>query len=112
MSRVFGDFSRDVANKKKICYARLSSDHRKEESQVGILDRFYPGTAIIKDIGSGLNFRKKGFISFKFLLTSFRLNCHNTSPLPGLTENSRPKLSICKRPPNKNIFFQVKNVGK
>jgi hypothetical protein len=29
-----------------------------------------------------------------------------------LTENSRPKLSICKRPPNKNIFFQVKNVGK
>jgi predicted site-specific integrase-resolvase len=64
VSRVFGDFSPDVANKKKICYARLFSDHRREKSQVGILDRFYPGTAIIKDIGSRLNFRKKGFISF------------------------------------------------
>jgi predicted site-specific integrase-resolvase len=48
---------------KKIGYARLFSDHRREKSQVGILDRFYPGTAIIKDIGSELNFRKKGFIS-------------------------------------------------
>jgi predicted site-specific integrase-resolvase len=63
VSRVFGDFSRDVANKKKICYARLSSDHRREKSQVGILDGFYPGTEIIKYTGSELNFRKKGFIS-------------------------------------------------
>jgi predicted site-specific integrase-resolvase len=61
--RALGDFSRDVANKKKICYARLSSNYRRKKSQVGILGRFYPGTAIIKDIGSGLNFRKKGFIS-------------------------------------------------
>jgi predicted site-specific integrase-resolvase len=52
-----------VSNKKKICNARLSSDHQKEKSQVGILDRFYPGTEIIKDIESGLNFRKKEFIS-------------------------------------------------
>jgi predicted site-specific integrase-resolvase len=52
-----------VAKKKKICYARLSSDHQREKSQVGILDRFYPGTEIIKYIGSGLNFRKKEFIS-------------------------------------------------
>jgi predicted site-specific integrase-resolvase len=64
VSRVFGDFSRDVANKKKIGYARLFSDHRREKSQDGILDRFYPGTAIIKYTESGLNFRKKGFISF------------------------------------------------
>jgi predicted site-specific integrase-resolvase len=63
VSKVFGDFSRDVAIKKKICYARLSSDHRREKSQVGILDRFYPGIAIIKNIGRGLNFRKKEFIS-------------------------------------------------
>jgi hypothetical protein len=28
------------------------------------------------------------------------------SPLPGLTENSRPKLSISKRFPNKNFFFK------
>jgi predicted site-specific integrase-resolvase len=64
VSKVFGDFSRDVVIKKKICYARLSSDHQRERSQVEILDRFYPGTEIIKDIGSGLNFRKKEFISF------------------------------------------------
>jgi predicted site-specific integrase-resolvase len=64
VSRVFRDFSRDVANKMKICYARLSSDHRKEKSQVGILDRFYQATAIIKDIGSGLNLRKKGLYPF------------------------------------------------
>jgi predicted site-specific integrase-resolvase len=63
VSRVFGDFTRDVANKMKICYARLSSDHRREKSQVGIFDKFYPGTAIIKGIGSGLNFRKNEFIS-------------------------------------------------
>jgi predicted site-specific integrase-resolvase len=61
--RDFGDFSRDAANKKKIRYARLSSDHRREKSQVGILDKFYPGTEIIKDIESGLNFRRKEFIS-------------------------------------------------
>jgi predicted site-specific integrase-resolvase len=47
------------SKKKKICYARLSSDHRREKSQVGILDRFYPGTAIIKDIESGLKKKRK-----------------------------------------------------
>jgi hypothetical protein len=64
VSRVFGDFSRDVANKKKFCYARLSSDHQREKTQVGIFDRFYSGTAIIKDIGSGLNFKKKKIYPF------------------------------------------------
>jgi predicted site-specific integrase-resolvase len=52
VSRVFEDFSRDVANKNKICYARLSSDHQREKSQVGIPNRFYSGIEIIKDIGS------------------------------------------------------------
>jgi predicted site-specific integrase-resolvase len=59
VSRVFGDFSRDVANKKKICYVLLSSDYQREKSQVGILDRFYPETEIIKKIGNGLNFERK-----------------------------------------------------
>jgi predicted site-specific integrase-resolvase len=64
VSRVFGDFSSDISRKKKICSARVSSDHQKEglERQVEILDRLYPGTEIIKDIGSGLNFKKKRFI--------------------------------------------------
>jgi hypothetical protein len=42
----------------------MFSDHQREKSQVGILDRFYPKTETIKNIGSGLNFRKKVYISF------------------------------------------------
>jgi predicted site-specific integrase-resolvase len=57
--KVFGGFSRDVVIKRKICYARLFSDHQREKSQVGIFDKLYPGTEIIKDIGSGFNFKKK-----------------------------------------------------
>jgi predicted site-specific integrase-resolvase len=59
--RVQEDFSCNVANKKKICYARLSSDHQKKdlERQVEILDKLHPVTAIIKYIGSGLNFKRK-----------------------------------------------------
>jgi hypothetical protein len=47
--------------KKKKTSARVSSDHQKEdfERQVEILNRLYPGTAIIKNIGSGLNFKRK-----------------------------------------------------
>lgn len=59
MYKAFGDFSSDVLSKKKICYARLSSYHQKEEMHVEILDIFYPETEIIKDIGSGLKFKRK-----------------------------------------------------
>jgi predicted site-specific integrase-resolvase len=61
VSRGQEDSSRDVANKMKICYARLSSDHQKEdlERQVETLDRLYPRTTIIKYIKSGLNFKRK-----------------------------------------------------
>jgi predicted site-specific integrase-resolvase len=47
--------------KKRICYARVSSDHRKEdfETQVEILDRLHLGTKIIKYIRSGLNSKRK-----------------------------------------------------
>jgi hypothetical protein len=64
VSRVFGNFSCDVANKKKICYARLSSNHLQEKNQVKIFDGFYPETEIIKDIGSGLNIGKKSLYFF------------------------------------------------
>jgi hypothetical protein len=87
--RVFGDFFRDVANKMKICYARLSSDYRREKSQVGILDRFYPGTKIIKNIGSG-QFQKKGLYSFwtEFIQEkSKKLSCTMTD-CEGLVLNS------------------------
>jgi predicted site-specific integrase-resolvase len=38
--------------KKKICYARVSSDHQKEdlERQVEFLDRLYSGTAKISEV--------------------------------------------------------------
>jgi hypothetical protein len=60
--RVFGDLFRGVANKMKICDARLFSDHRREKSQVGILGGFYPGTEIINR--KWTQFQKKKVYSF------------------------------------------------
>jgi predicted site-specific integrase-resolvase len=50
-------------NKEKICYARVSSKEQKEdlERQVTVLRDKYPNHKIIKDIGSGINFKRKGF---------------------------------------------------
>ena len=49
--------------KKKICYARVSSEHQKEDlqRQIQFLQQHYPGYEIISDIGSGLNWKRKGF---------------------------------------------------
>jgi hypothetical protein len=58
----------------------------EEKSQVGILDRLYPGTAIIKYIGNGLNFREKKIHPFwtasiqeksKKLLFCIAIDCEN-----------------------------------
>lgn len=48
--------------KKKICYARVSSYDRKEDlsRQIAYLIERYPDHEIIKDIGSGINFKRKG----------------------------------------------------
>jgi putative resolvase len=48
-----------------ICYARVSSNHQKEdlERQVDMLKERYPDAKIIKDIGSGLNWNRQGFRS-------------------------------------------------
>lgn len=50
--------------KTKICYARVSSNHQKEdlERQTEILKKHYPEHEIIKDIGSGLNWKRTGFM--------------------------------------------------
>jgi predicted site-specific integrase-resolvase len=50
-------------SKKKICYARVSSDHQKQDlqRQIDFLRKTYPGYEIISDIGSGLNWKRKGF---------------------------------------------------
>ena len=48
--------------KKKICYARVSSYDQKEdlETQITFLTDKYPDYEVIKDIGSGINFKRKG----------------------------------------------------
>jgi hypothetical protein len=49
--------------KKNICYCRVSTFSQKEdlERQVEYFRCKYPNHEIIKDIGSGLNFKRKGF---------------------------------------------------
>ena len=49
--------------KTKIIYARVSSNHQKEDLQRQIQDlqTAYPDHELISDIGSGLNYRRKGF---------------------------------------------------
>ena len=54
-----------IIEKKRICYARVSSNHQKGdlERQVKLLEEKYPNTTIIKDIGSGLNWKRQGLKS-------------------------------------------------
>lgn len=49
--------------KKVICYARVSSNHQKGDldRQIELLQETYKEAEIISDIGSGLNFKRKGF---------------------------------------------------
>lgn len=49
--------------KKKVCYARVSSSKQKRdlERQIENLKKHYPDHEIISDIGSGVNYRRKGF---------------------------------------------------
>jgi putative resolvase len=48
---------------KTICYARVSSSHQKEDlnRQIEVLKQRYPDAELIHEIGSGLNFKRKGF---------------------------------------------------
>lgn len=50
---------------RKICYCRVSTSTQKEdlERQVEYFRGEYPNHEIVKDIGSGLNFKRKGFNS-------------------------------------------------
>jgi predicted site-specific integrase-resolvase len=64
INKTFG-ITESIPTRKTICYARVSSDHQKEDlvRQIEILKISHPETEIIKDIGSGLNFKRKGFTS-------------------------------------------------
>jgi predicted site-specific integrase-resolvase len=52
----------DLLERKKICYCRVSSYDQKNDlaTQVSYLMKKYPDYEIIKDIGSGINFKRKG----------------------------------------------------
>ena len=52
-------------DRKTICYARVSSNHQKEdlERQIKLLKETYPKAINIRDIGSGLNWKRPGFRS-------------------------------------------------
>ena len=62
VAELFGD-QEEPKVKEKICYARVSSNHQKEdlERQIEKLQEYYPNHRIIKDIGSGVNFKRRGF---------------------------------------------------
>lgn len=50
-------------NRYSVCYARVSSAQQKDdlERQVESLKSSYPSYEIIKDVGSGVNFKRRGF---------------------------------------------------
>ena len=65
IKKIFGVEDSQIKEKKTICYARVSSNHQKEdlERQIKYLKEAYKEATIIKDIGSGLNWHRTGFKS-------------------------------------------------
>ena len=63
-SEIFPEENEDP-EKRKICYCRVSSPSQREDlqRQVDFFQQDYPNHEIIKDIGSGLNCKRKGFNS-------------------------------------------------
>lgn len=55
----------DIKQKEKVCYCRVSSTKQKDdlERQVKFMRERYPNHRIIEDIGSGINFKRKGLIA-------------------------------------------------
>ncbi len=64
IQQLFGEDTESL-NKKKVCYARVSSEHQRGdlERQISDLQQQFPTYEIIRDIGSGLNWKRKGFSS-------------------------------------------------
>ena len=63
--RAFGDDrpTNQTTKKVKVCYARVSSEHQRGdlERQITDLQQHFPGHEIVSDIGSGLNWKRRGF---------------------------------------------------
>ncbi len=58
-------YIRGAANASLVCYCRVSSSKQKDDlnRQIAYMQSLYPEAEIIKDIGSGLNFKRKGLRS-------------------------------------------------
>lgn len=54
-----------VQERISLAYARVSSDHQKEDlkRQVDLLKSHRPGIEVVQDVGSGVNFQRKGLLS-------------------------------------------------
>jgi predicted site-specific integrase-resolvase len=64
IKNLFGEESPpEQTEREKVCYARVSSDHQKKdlERQIKELKMCYPDYKIISDVGSGINYKRKGF---------------------------------------------------
>lgn len=55
----------EAPSRTNVCYCRVSSAHQSEDlqRQIEYLSKEYPDYEIISDIGSGLNWKRKGFNS-------------------------------------------------
>ncbi len=58
-------YIRGAANASLVCYCRVSSSKQKDDlqRQIAYMQSLYPQAEIIKEIGSGLNFKRKGLRS-------------------------------------------------
>lgn len=58
-------FIGSVSEQKRFCYCRVSSPKQRDdlERQVAFMSERYPDYEVIRDIGSGINFKRKGLTS-------------------------------------------------
>ena len=56
---------RELAPKQRIIYARVSSPKQRDDlaRQIDHMEQAYPGRRVIKDVGSGINFKRPGFVA-------------------------------------------------
>jgi putative resolvase len=59
------DFLRSKGSSYTVCYCRVSSSKQRDDllRQIEKLKQIYPKAEVIQDIGSGLNFKRKGMYS-------------------------------------------------
>ena len=61
----FPNYQKFIKQKRNICYCRVSTSSQKEdlERQEQYFRTRFPNYEIVRDIGSGINFKRKGFNS-------------------------------------------------